>query len=535
MPLLITLFIAQAQHLEQARSFSLELFNKYGVKSLLLTPQQTNIPSEFVVANSLKSLEDTLTKLGYTIIFTDEQVDPGDKLNVCGTFDFENLSVTLFAKSYNLSTDLDAFMIALIKSSSGEHCVRSFNNKKYVFASSQDPPEEYNVSPVQPTPYLLNQPVKVWVEWNFGDSVSAHANFAHLTNDKITLVTANKPGSSSVVINSSEHLNATSIYFCMEPAEYALACTPLFLGTHGRHLNNCEWHLSSTLAELKTKQVVKIFDKVLSVVVSAKAVDPGHVFRLALIKQMDQMPDLPFVLDIYGRCESLGFKNYRGELPPLAKDSALFPYKYHLNVENHYLTNYITEKLYDGLCAECLTFYKGAPNYTDYFDAESVVELSGNVARDIDLITKTILSGEYEARRDSIVKNKQKILNQYGFEPRVWSIVQIVQTHCFVTTLEVKQHLLEDGFKSVTMVDGFSAQTLKDCCVRSIDQQIPVFFCHCKKDVLRSPFDRLCFAFAADNTQVHGYCFGKSVCLLPGGAEQVLKTLTLEGLKLYKA
>ena len=101
MPLLITVFIAQAQHLEQARSFSLELFNKYGVKSLLLTPQQTNIPSEFVVANSLKSLEDTLTKLGYTIIFTDGQ----------WAIDSDDGVLRVFPKGFDLAIDAAAYQV----------------------------------------------------------------------------------------------------------------------------------------------------------------------------------------------------------------------------------------------------------------------------------------------------------------------------------------------------------------------------------------------------------------------------------------
>ena len=280
-------------------------------------------------------------------------------------------------------------------------------------------------------------------------------------------------------------------------------------------------------------QVVKKFDKVLSVVVSAKAADPGHIFRLALIQQLDEM-DLPFGLDIYGRCASLGFKNYRGELPPLAKDSALFPYKYHLNVENHYRPNYITEKLYDGLCAECLTFYKGAPNYTDYFDAESVVELSGDLAEDIALITSTITDDEYEKRKCSIVKNKRKILDQYGFEPRVVSIIAIVQTFCFVSTCSAEAYLREDGFKNFSVTAEAIDAVLKDGCLRSVDLQIPVFFCLGTEQV-KSPFDRLCFAFAA-NSSAHGFTFGGDlVCLLPGGAEQVLKKGGIDGLKLYKA
>ena len=54
----------------------------------------------------------------------------------------------------------------------------------------------------------------------------------------------------------------------------------------------------------------------------------GTIGGLDLIKKLDQS-DLPFELHIYGRCQSLGFKNYKGELPDQAKDDAVFPYKYH--------------------------------------------------------------------------------------------------------------------------------------------------------------------------------------------------------------
>ena len=53
----------------------------------------------------------------------------------------------------------------------------------------------------------------------------------------------------------------------------------------------------------------------------------------------------------------------------------MFPYKYVFNCENNWERNWITEKLVDGILAECLVFYSGAPNVGDYIDRRAFVQL----------------------------------------------------------------------------------------------------------------------------------------------------------------
>ena len=310
----------------------------------------------------------------------------------------------------------------------------------------------------------------------------------------------------------------------------------LFVGTHQYHLNNAEWHLSPTIVALKRMKVEKVHDDVLSVVVSNRAVDPGHIYRLALIRQLDTLSKegkLPFALHIYGKCASLKFYNYKGELPDHQKDAGLFPYKYHLNVENHYIDNYITEKLYDSVCAECLTFYKGASNWQTFFSANSVVELSGNndhkdIERDIELITATIKGKRWESGLASIQADKQRVLNEYAFEPRVASIIKVAQSNCYCKDDALIRHASSQGFKQVHKEEApFNIMKMVET---SIHQCAP-FLMLMSSNKYPNMYDKLCFALAKQGNMVDAFALkdpsdgNLDLFVLPQGSEKIHKNV----------
>lgn len=180
--------------------------------------------------------------------------------------------------------------------------------------------------------------------------------------------------------------------------------------THSEHHNLGEWHLNKTYKDLLCLSPEK--SKVISTFVSDKNFDEGHIKRLEFLKYIE---DKSREIDIYGK-GSTDYKNGKGPLEH--KDEGLFPYKYTLCVENNSEHNYITEKLYDGILAECLCFYWGCPNVEDYIDSKAFIRLNlDNFEEAYEVITKAIENNEWESRIEHIRSVKLKILNEMSIMP----------------------------------------------------------------------------------------------------------------------
>lgn len=198
-------------------------------------------------------------------------------------------------------------------------------------------------------------------------------------------------------------------------------------GGHEAQLNNVEWHLSKTYKQLLNhtpKKEEKLDDRV-STVLSHKYVDPGHIKRVDFVKFLEGKEDL--WVDVFGSESGnkiFKYIHYKGSLPVYTKDKALFPYKYTFNVENNDIYNYCTEKLYDGILAECLTFYWGCPNISKYIDPRAYVVLDlNNFEKSYDTIKRAIREDWWSQRIGYIRQAKQNILQSLQFFPRLHSIV----------------------------------------------------------------------------------------------------------------
>ena len=102
----------------------------------------------------------------------------------------------------------------------------------------------------------------------------------------------------------------------------------------------------------------------------------------------------------------------------------MFPYKYVFNVENNSIKNYYTEKLVDGILAECLVFYSGCYNVKEYIDEKAFVYLQlDDFEKDYKIVQDAIQNNLWEERLPYIRKAKQKILNYLQFFPRLERII----------------------------------------------------------------------------------------------------------------
>ena len=192
-----------------------------------------------------------------------------------------------------------------------------------------------------------------------------------------------------------------------------------FCGTHKNEYNNNEWHLSKTYSQLSSEEIIKT-TTILSTILSNKYYDPGHKKRIDFIKFLEKKG---MDVNVYGG-NNFGWKNYKGVLPYGAKDEGMFQYKYVFNAENHEIKNYYTEKLIDGILAECLVFYCGCPNIFDFFDERALVKLElVDFDKDFQTITRAIHENWYKDRLPYIREAKKKILNETQFFPRLEKIL----------------------------------------------------------------------------------------------------------------
>lgn len=199
------------------------------------------------------------------------------------------------------------------------------------------------------------------------------------------------------------------------------------LRTHKYAYNNATWQLKLTYTQLKTNSITKSNElgNKISSICSSKYVDPGHKKRVDFIKYIEEKSDPIVQIDVWGFDNKLGFKNYRGSCPSDNKDIGIVPYKYYLIAENNIEHNYISEKFWEPILAECLVFYYGCPNVTDYIDSKAFVsiDLTKNFDEVFEIISNAIKNNLWEERLPYIKEAKQKILDYYNFCPTVERII----------------------------------------------------------------------------------------------------------------
>jgi hypothetical protein len=98
------------------------------------------------------------------------------------------------------------------------------------------------------------------------------------------------------------------------------------------------------------------------------------------------------------------------------KLEALDPFKFHLVSENHIAPHVWTEKLADAFLAYSVPIYCGCTNVTDYFPAESIVQVNiddyeGSLAAIRQVLTT---EGEYERRLEAVKEARRRVMYEYN-------------------------------------------------------------------------------------------------------------------------
>lgn len=115
----------------------------------------------------------------------------------------------------------------------------------------------------------------------------------------------------------------------------------------------------------------------------------------------------------YGRNNGLFnyIKSYKGELSD--SSDALCSYKYHFVSENSIEKNYYTEKIIRAILSECLVFYYGCPNISEFIDSKCYIPININDPEEsIYIIKSSIKNQEWEKNIKYIREEKYRLLNE---------------------------------------------------------------------------------------------------------------------------
>ena len=128
----------------------------------------------------------------------------------------------------------------------------------------------------------------------------------------------------------------------------------------------------------------------------------------------------------------------RGFTPIEDKWDGLAPYRYSIAVENYSNPLYWSEKLADCYLAWCMPIYYGCTRITDYFPAESLIQIDINQPETaVEQIKEAMDNNAWARNLDAIAHARELILNRYQLFPfLVNQIRHFESTHGDLSTKE---------------------------------------------------------------------------------------------------
>jgi len=159
------------------------------------------------------------------------------------------------------------------------------------------------------------------------------------------------------------------------------------------------WH-NPPLNQLPEKK------KKISMMVSEKASQHGHIYRHELIQEILKT-NLP--IDIYGRgCryyENLNDPRIKGEF---FEREPYDDYQFHICIENCQTNHYFSEKIMNSLLTNTIPIYMGCKNIDNYFP-NMVIKLYGNLKNDINLLREIVTNMSDESMIINIKIDIEKV------------------------------------------------------------------------------------------------------------------------------
>jgi hypothetical protein len=214
----------------------------------------------------------------------------------------------------------------------------------------------------------------------------------------------------------SHILKENVVGMAFEPPQF-LNITPTFIEYAKRHIGKYFIGDSTGLGEPFVERyshmwhnppltVEPIKNKVMSLMVSEKMNEEGHLYRHKLVNKILET-SLP--IDIYGR--GCRFYNYFKDGRVKGEFKEIEPYEqymFHICIENFSLNHYFSEKIMNPLLTDTTPVYMGCRNVETYFP-NSVITLSGNIDRDMELLQAICQNPEKYRKKIDVTMVKVRI------------------------------------------------------------------------------------------------------------------------------
>jgi hypothetical protein len=179
-----------------------------------------------------------------------------------------------------------------------------------------------------------------------------------------------------------------------------------------------QWRIKNSFQKISLPIEDTKIDKIASVL-SWKKYFKGHKKRLSILKEFENEE----IINVFGKENFHNIKNYKSSVPNEDIGEILKQYKYYFMPENNNEYNYATEKIWEPILCECLCFYWGCPNITDYVDSRAIVVLDLDKPEEAFKIMKQAVEENWwEQRIEYIKEAKKKILNQLSFPHTITEI-----------------------------------------------------------------------------------------------------------------
>ena len=145
----------------------------------------------------------------------------------------------------------------------------------------------------------------------------------------------------------------------------------------------------------------------MSLMISQKAHQPGHIYRHALANAILRT-DLP--IDIYGRgCIFDIYKQGDSRIKGTFEKYELYEdYEFHICIENVQSNHYFSEKIINSLLTNTTPVYLGCKNIDNYFP-DKVVHLTGQVDNDLKLLTDICVNPSKYKKAIDVTEIEEKV------------------------------------------------------------------------------------------------------------------------------
>jgi hypothetical protein len=168
---------------------------------------------------------------------------------------------------------------------------------------------------------------------------------------------------------------------------------------------------------LDPESLIRSKTKIISAICSVQTALPFHAVRKQLVDDIESSPR--YGVDVFGK----------GRNFIQSKLDGLQDYRYSIAIENSVTEHYWTEKLTDCFLSMTVPIYLGAPNASNYFPAESMIEVTEkDLSTGFEAVLSQLTVDDYERRIPFLFKARELVLENYNFGREIAKLADVADS-----------------------------------------------------------------------------------------------------------